>query len=83
GSIGQGVLPLIERHFIYDPHNLHVVEPSDEHAVFLAQRGVNHIHAGLTPENFREVLTPLLANGGFCVNLSVDVSSLEVIRFCR
>ena len=83
GSIGQGVLPLIERHFIYDPHNLHVVEPSDEHAVFLAQRGVNHIHAGLTPENFREVLTPLLANGGFCVNLSVDVSSLEVIRLCR
>lgn len=83
GSIGQGVLPLIERHFIYDPHNLHVVEPSDEHAVFLAQRGVNHIHAGLTPENFREVLTPLLAQGGFCVNLSVDVSSLEVIRLCR
>lgn len=83
GSIGQGVLPLIERHFIYDPHNLHVVEPSDEHAVFLAQRGVNHIHAGLTPENFREVLTPLLAKGGFCVNLSVDVSSLEVIRLCR
>ena len=83
GSIGQGVLPLIERHFIYDPHNLHVVEPSDEHATFLAQRGVNHIHAGLTPENFREVLTPLLAQGGFCVNLSVDVSSLEVIRLCR
>jgi homospermidine synthase len=83
GSIGQGVLPLIERHFIYDPHNLHVVEPSDEHATFLAQRGVNHIHAGLTPQNFRAVLTPLLAGGGFCVNLSVDVSSLEVIRLCR
>lgn len=83
GSIGQGTLPLIERHFIYDPHNIHVVEPSDEHATFLAQRGVNHIHAGLTPGNYREVLTPLLARGGFCVNLSVDVSSLEVLRLCR
>ena len=83
GSIGQGTLPLIERHFTYDPHNIHVIEPSDEHATFLAQRGVNHIHTGLTPENYREVLTPLLARGGFCVNLSVDVDSLSMIRLCR
>lgn len=83
GSIGQGTLPLIERHFTYDPHDIHVIEPSDEHATFLAQRGVNHIHTGLTPDNFRAVLTPLLARGGFCVNLSVDVDSLSVIRLCR
>jgi homospermidine synthase len=84
GSIGQGTLPLIERHFTYDPHDIHVIEPSDEHATFLAQRGVNHIHVGLTPENFRAVLTPLFARGrGFCVNLSVDVSSLEIVRLCR
>ncbi len=83
GSIGQGTLPLIERHFIYDPRDLHVVEPSDEHATFLAQRGVNHIHIGLTPENFRDVLAPLFGNGGFCVNLSVDVNSLEILRLCR
>lgn len=84
GSIGQGTLPLIERHFTYDPHDIHVIEPSDEHATFLAQRGVNHIHAGITRENFRDVLGPLFPQGrGFCVNLSVDVSSLELMRFCR
>ena len=35
GSIGRGTLPLIERHFGYDPRDVHVIEPSDEHAVFL------------------------------------------------
>ena len=39
GSIGQGTLPLIERHFTYDPHRVHVIEPSDEHRTFLEQRG--------------------------------------------
>jgi hypothetical protein len=37
----------------------------------------------LTRRTTREVLEPLLRNGGFCVNLSVDVSSLEVMRLCR
>lgn len=35
GSIGQGTLPLIERHFTYDPHQVYVIEPSDEHKTFL------------------------------------------------
>ncbi len=84
GSIGQGTLPLIERHFTYDPHDIHVIEPSDEHATFLAQRGVNHVHAGLTRENYREILAPLFGSGrGFCVNLSVDTSSVDILRLCR
>lgn len=83
GSIGRGVLPLIERHFTYDPHDIHVVEPSDEHATFLAQRGVRHHRVAITEANHREVLTPLLARGGFCLHLSVDTSSLALMRLCR
>ena len=83
GSIGRGALPLIERHFTFDPRKLHVIEPSGEHATFLAQRGARHIQTALTPANLREVLGPLLAHGGFCVNLSVDVSSLDAIRLCH
>lgn len=83
GSIGRGVLPLIERHFVYDPKRLHVVEPSDEHATFLAQRGIHHLQIALTKDNYREVLTPLLGRGGFCVHLSVDTSSLDLMRLAR
>lgn len=83
GSIGRGLLPLIERHFTYDPHRLHVIEPSDENATFLAQRGIHHLQTALTPDNYREVLTPLLGRGGFCVHLSVDTSSLDLMRLSR
>ncbi|MBP7003236.1 homospermidine synthase [Amaricoccus sp.] len=84
GSIGRGTLPLIERHFDYDRDDIHVIEPSGEHADLLARRGVRHIPVALTPDNFRDVLDPLFACGkGFCVNLSVDVGSLDMMIYCR
>ena len=84
GSIGQGTLPLIERHFTYDPHRVHVIEPSDEHRTFLEQRGVHFVHHPVTRENYRALLPQLFPEGrGFCVNLSVDTSSLEIMRLCR
>ncbi|WP_316015084.1 homospermidine synthase [Roseobacter sp. HKCCA0434] len=83
GSIGQGTLPLIERHFEYDAHDIHVIEPSNQHHTFLRQRGVKHHPVALTPDNYREILGPLFEKGGFCVNLSVDTSSLDIMRFCR
>ena len=42
--------------------------------------------SAITRDNYREVLGPLLGEGGgqgFCVNLSVDTSSLEIMEFCR
>ena len=32
GSIGRGTLPLIERHFTYDPRKVYVIDPLDERA---------------------------------------------------
>ncbi len=85
GSIGRGTLPLIERHFEYDAHKLHVVEPSDEHANFLRQRGVQYHQHKLTRENYRDILDSLFkgTKGGFCVNLSVDTGSLDIMKHCR
>ena len=40
----------------------------------------------MTRDNYRELLTPLLTAGGgqgFCVNLSVDTSSLDIMELCR
>ncbi len=84
GSIGQGTLPLIERHFTYDPHQVHVIEPSDAHRTFLEQRGVHFIHHAITRENCRALLGQLFPDGrGFCVNLSVDTSSLDLMKLTR
>ncbi|WP_040604277.1 homospermidine synthase [Sagittula stellata] len=84
GSIGKGVLPLIERHFEFDPARLTVIDPDPEVASFLEGRGYSFLQEALTPENYDEVLSGLFTEpGGFCVNLSVDTSSLDLIRTCR
>ncbi len=86
GSIGRGMLPLIERHFRYDRRRFVVLAPDDGDRALLDQRGIRFVHGRLTPENFRDILRPLLTAGdgtGFCVNLSVDTSSLDIMRFCR
>lgn len=87
GSIGRGTLPLIERHFEYDIDHFTVIDPEDAHANFLAQRGINFVQAELTQDNYRDILTPLLqcekGQQAFCVNLSVDTSSLDIMKLCR
>jgi homospermidine synthase len=86
GSIGRGVLPLIERHFEYDPDRFVVIDPEDKNRGLLDERGIQYIQAELTRDNYREILEPLLTEGegqGFCVNLSVDTSSLAIMKMCR
>jgi homospermidine synthase len=86
GSIGKGVLPLVERHFDYDPARLVVIDPSDKDRKLLDARGIRFVHKAVTRENYVDLLKPLLTEGsgqGFCVNLSVDTSSLDIMELCR
>ncbi len=86
GSIGRGTLPLIERHFEVDRSRFVVIDPEDTDRGLLDERGIRFIHRAITRENYRELLTPLLTEGGgqgFCVNLSVDTSSLAIMELCR
>ena len=86
GSIGRGILPLIERHFDFDKSRFTVIDPDDTHRQLLDVRGIDFIQTKLTPENYRDVLTPLVTKGdgqGFIVNLSVEVSSLDMIKLAR
>ncbi len=86
GSIGKGVLPLLERHFKFDKSRLVVIDPGGLNHKLLEERGIKVISAALTQQNHRQILEPLLKKGGgqgFCVNLSVDVSSVDVMGVCR
>lgn len=86
GSIGRGTLPLIERHFTFDRSRMVVIDPVDTDRKLLDERGIAFRELALTPDNYREILTPLLTAGGgqgFCVNLSVDTSSLDILKLCR
>ena len=86
GSIGRGTLPLIERHFDFDRSRFTVIDPDDSDRALLDERGIRFEHLAITRENYRDVLRGLLKEGegqGFCVNLSVDTSSLDIMKFCR
>ncbi len=84
GSIGKGTLPLIQRHFEFDAARLTVIDPNPDTHLFLAQHEVRHLQVAITRENYRAVLGELFAEGrGFCVNLSVDTSSLDLMKLCR
>ena len=86
GSIGKGTLPLIERHFTFDRSRFVVIDPDDSDRALLEKHGIRFIHDGLSRENYRVLLEPLLKEGGgqaFCVNLSVDTSSLDIMKLCR
>jgi homospermidine synthase len=84
GSVGRGTLPLIERHFDFDRAKLHIIEPSRAREDEIRATGATFHNLALTEENHERILGDLFAEGqGFCVNLSVDTGSLDLIRLCR
>lgn len=84
GSIGKGTLPLIQRHFDYDAEKLVVIDPNPETHQALSEQNIRHEAIAITPKNYRDVLTRLFPDRiGFCVNLSVDTSSLDLMKLCR
>src|SRR5579884_1318540 len=86
GSVGKGTLPLIERHFEYDKSRFVVIDPEDKDRRLLDERGIRFVHEAVTKDNYRHLLTPLLSAGGgqgFCVDLSVDTSSVDIMELCN
>ena len=84
GSIGRGVLPLIERHIGFDRARMVVIEPSADYAPLLQEHGIRHLQVALTAENFAGVLRGLFPDGkGMIVNLSVDVDSIELMKLAQ
>ena len=86
GSIGRGTLPLLERHFTFDKKRLVVIDPVDTDRHLLDERGIRYIQAAVTKDNYKKLLKPLLTKGGgqgFCVNLSVDTGSVDIMELCN
>ena len=86
GSIGRGVLPLILRHIACDKAQITILDPGMDSKHIADREGVRYVQQGLTRQNYKKILKPLLTAGphpAFIVNLSVDVDSLEVMKLAR
>lgn len=83
GSIGQGLLPLIRNHVPLEGDKRLLVLSADEQGRGLARScGARFEHTHLTPANHRRILGKHVKAGDLVMNLSVDVSSLDMVRFC-
>ena len=80
GSIGQGVLPLILRHIGCPPARMTIVTAEEQGSELAQSHGIKFIKERLTRENLRRTLEPLVGRGDFIVNVSVDVSSIALVR---
>jgi homospermidine synthase len=82
GSIGQGVLPLILRHVGIAADRITIMTAEDAGSAEAAEFGVRFIKQPITRDNYKRVLDPLVGRGDFLLNLSVDVSSIALIKLC-
>jgi homospermidine synthase len=82
GSIGQAVLPLLLRHFELAPSQVTIISRGPDRSGIAEEYGVAYAATPLQEGNYESILGPLLQRGDFLLNLSVDVSSLDLIRYC-
>jgi homospermidine synthase len=82
GSIGQGVLPLLLRHIGIAPERIAIVTADEVGREEALRYGIKFVRQPLIRENFRRTLDPLLGRGDFLLNVSVDVSSIALLRYC-
>jgi homospermidine synthase len=83
GSIGQGVLPLILRHIALPRQNITILTAEPRGHEVAEEYGITFIQKAVTRDNMRDLLVPLLRKGDFLLNLSVDVSSVELMTLCQ
>jgi len=81
GSIGQVILPLLRRHVALGPDSIIVLAADEVGRGVAYENGAPFFYAHLKPRSFRRLLAQHVRAGDLLLNLSVDVSSLDLIRF--
>lgn len=82
GVIGQGILPLIFRHIDISPEQVTILTKNIDNEAIANEFGVSLKRVEITKTNYQSVLSCLSA-GDLILNLSVDVSSADLIQWCQ
>jgi len=83
GAIGQAILPLLIRHINISPQQLTILTKKHDGEEKAKEYGVNFEIVNITKENYQSILSSKLSEGDFLLNLSVDISSADLIKFCQ
>jgi homospermidine synthase len=82
GSIGQALTPMLRRHFP-ELASIRAIAADNRGADVARQYGVLFTLHPLKADNFQRLLAPLLSAGDLLINVSVNVSSLALMTWCR
>jgi homospermidine synthase len=82
GSIGQAMLPLLRRHLQLPDDGLTVLEAGEQGRALAAANQAKFVHCHLKPSTYQRELRRRLKPGDLLLNLSVDVSSLDLVEWC-
>jgi homospermidine synthase len=82
GSIGQAMLPLLRRHLTLPEDGLTVLEASEQGRALAAANQARFVHCHLKPATYHRELRRRLKAGDLLLNLSVDVSSHDLVEWC-
>jgi homospermidine synthase len=81
GSIGQAILPLLRRHLALPSDGLIVLAADEVGRGVSQEQRAQFFYAHLKPRSFRRILARHLRRGDLLLNLSVDVSSLDLMTY--
>lgn len=83
GSIGQAILPLLFQYFKLDPSQIHILSKHNLGADVAKNYKVTFEEIAVTENNYQELLSSILKPGDFLLNLSIGVSSIDLIKYCQ
>jgi homospermidine synthase len=83
GSIGQGLLPVLLKTLSVDCSQLTIITADEEGRHVADHFGILYLVEPLTPENYLSILNQHLGPADLLLNLSVNVSSLALIAWCK
>jgi homospermidine synthase len=83
GAVGQGLAPVLLRHIDLSRAEVIVLAADSAGRTAAAATGWTFVPLRLEPGRFADVLRRLVRRGDLLLNLSVDVSSIDLVCWCR
>ncbi|ADG20587.1 homospermidine synthase [Paraburkholderia atlantica] len=82
GSVASSLLPILFRHIEVCPKHVTVFCPPGNDTTIARECGMSVVEQALSENNFEALLAGYVKRGDLVLNLSVNVSSESLVRFC-
>lgn len=83
GSIGQALIGPLFRHFDIKPNRVEIITADNRGEAIARDYSIPFHIAPLLKSNYQTILASFVDAETFVINVSVDVSTLDIVKFCQ